>query len=57
MEKNRLVSRENTLMIETLTPDFGNNMRDQGIYPRKLKQEGGSKKKKKKYIQVLPLIK
>ena len=44
-------------MIETLTPDFGNNMRDQGIYPRKLKQEGGSKKKKKKYIQVLPLIK
>ena len=56
MEKNRLVSRENTLMIETLTPDFGNNVRNQGIYPRKLKQEGGSKKKKK-YIQVLPLIK
>ena len=47
-------------MIETLTPDFGNNVRDQGIYPRMSKQEGSSKKKKrkeKKYIQVLLLIK
>ena len=34
-------------MIETLIPDFGNNVRDQGIYPRMSKQEGGSKKKKK----------
>ena len=36
------------MMIETLTPDFGNNVRDQGIYPRMSKLEGSSKKKKEK---------
>lgn len=47
MEKNRFGFRENTLLIETLIPDFGNIVRDQEYIPGYQNRRVVAKKKKK----------